>query len=307
MVDWLGWAGLALGGLSYIQNKEAAEEAAETANRLTTTQESVQQEALGLAREQYADVKATNALLRQLAEKVLGEASLYDDPAMREGFERLAGMHLATISGQDPVSYGIYDPRFINIDRATEIEKREVRNRYRGEKQRILDALPRGPARISLMAELDRRAADDENKVVAGAIRRKEDLSNRIRQQALTDAQGFFKMTPEQRAGFVRQAANIVAGAPRPSTGEFLSAAGVTSGALDAAVKQLEGAKASTTALGELAGRYVTAKYTKPSPGITYRTTNIYEAPREVNPALRGDYIADDFDRDRRVSLYEHP
>lgn len=300
MVDWLGWGGLALGTVSYLQNRKDAKSAAETANRLVTTQEGVSREALDLARQQYGDVRATNMLLRQLAERVLGEASLFDTPEMREGFARLTGMHLATLSGRDPATYSIYNPQFQTIDKATEIERRSIREGLNTERQRIADTIPRGPARVSLLAELNRKGIDAENAVVAKATRRKEDLAIKLRQQALGDADAFFKATPQERAKLITQAGRIISGAPQPSTGELLQAGGMTNNALNLAVSQLESAKKGNQALAQLAGMYLTHRTAdKPKP-----VSEPYTPPTKADPGRNLKYL---FDEDDDVTLFDHP
>ncbi|MBU2177485.1 MAG: hypothetical protein KJ556_20525 [Gammaproteobacteria bacterium] len=276
---------LILGAASYFQNKENAKNAAATANRLTTTQENVSREAMSLARQQYGDMRMTNQLLAQLAARVLGEASLYDNPTMKEGFERLTGMYLSTLRGEDPANFDVYSPQFKAIDSATEIERRKVRESYATERQQIADTIPRGSARISLLADMSRKAADAENSVVAQATRRKEDLAIKVRQQAMTDASAFFKATPDQRVALIKTAGNILAGSPVPSTGELIQAGGLTNTTLSAAVKQLENAQAGTGALMQLAGAYFTSKDEKEKPLV-----EPYSPPVVVNIGKKQDY-----------------
>ena len=207
----VGGASTAAGAYSASRLGGLQQEAIRRAQQISAEQVRLAGEALEL---EQAEKSPNQALLREMGGYAYGLAKTAPEAALaetREQFKNLVREDLST------------------IDRATELELRQVDQDARTAAQQLADAVPRSDGRYArMLADIAMEAQDKKQAVVAKATQAKVSRETEIRNQYLANAVAYAQNIPTQRAQLVGTGVQALSAQPYTN---YLGYSGAVGGA----------------------------------------------------------------------------
>jgi len=252
--DWgqvvVGIAGL----VNYAENRKAAQNAANTANQIMGQASGTQDRLLSLAEGEAGQVSQTREQLSRLAAAALRDIDVWD-----EGTARAVGIYEAVLGGEQAGNLnvpGVQD-QFDIIDDSLAAEIRDIEKTQSVERERIARNVT-GGAKLRLLAEVASKSQDLKGAAISKAKEAKRQKNLELTNALFTDALSIAKVAPAQRTEMLSKAGSMLTNQPSANYANMASQFGLSPAAqLTAATGQLTAAQQGQTALGQLAGLYL--------------------------------------------------